>query len=244
MNRLEGKVALVTGASRSIGRAIGLALAREGAQVAINYRSNDCDAAAVAAEIESFGGRSMLVKADVSDVEQARAMVRRVVEAGGRLDILVNNAGVTRDRTLRKMTDRDWLEVVNTNLNSVYYGFAAAAPVMIAQRFGRIINVSSFVGQAGNFGLANYAASKGGIIAFTKSAALELAKYNVTVNALAPGFTQTDMLAQVPEEAQAQIRAKIPLGRFAQPDEVAKAVLFAGLRWPSARDPATMRRSI
>jgi acetoacetyl-CoA reductase len=226
MGKLEGRVALVTGASRGIGRAIAIALAREGASVAINYRSGENAARNVAREVEEHGRRAVIVKADVSDVEQARAMVRRVREELGRLDILVNNAGVTRDRTLRKMTENDWLEVINMNLNSVYYGFAAATPIMIEQRYGRIVSVSSFVGQAGNFGQANYAASKGGIIAFSKSAALELAKYNITVNTLAPGFTQTDMLSGVPEQVQTEIKAKIPLGRFAEPDEVAKAALF------------------
>jgi 3-oxoacyl-(acyl-carrier-protein) reductase len=226
MRRLDNRVALVTGASRGIGRSIALALAREGASVAVNYRSGERSARAVAREIEELGGRAFLVKADVSDMAQAREMVEVVKVALGRLDILVNNAGVTRDRTLRKMSAQDWLEVINTNLNSVYYGLAAATPIMIEQRYGRIVCVSSFVGQAGNFGQSNYAASKGGVIAFTKSAALELAKFNITVNALAPGFTQTDMLSNVPEEVQADLKDKIPLGRFAEPEEVAKAALF------------------
>jgi len=140
--------------------------------------------------------------------------------------VLVNNAGITRDKTLRKMTDDDWMAVLNTNLNACYFGVSAFMPMMTAQKFGRIINISSFVGQAGNFGQANYAASKGGIIAFTKTAAMELAKYNVTCNALAPGFTETGMLAKVPEQVQAAILARIPMGRFASPEEIAKAVLF------------------
>jgi acetoacetyl-CoA reductase len=226
MPRLDNRVALVTGASRGIGRAIALALAREGASVAVNYRSGERSARAVAKEIEAMGGRAFVVKADVGDAEQARHMVEQVKSALGRLDILVNNAGVTRDSTLRKMRAQDWLDVINTNLNSVYYGLAAATPIMIEQRYGRIVCVSSFVGQAGNFGQANYAASKGGVIAFTKSAALELAKFNITVNALAPGYTQTDMLSSVPEQVQADLKEKIPLGRFADPDEVAKAALF------------------
>jgi acetoacetyl-CoA reductase/3-oxoacyl-[acyl-carrier protein] reductase len=153
-------------------------------------------------------------------------MVKRVLDNFGRLDVLVNNAGITRDRSMRKLTDEDWMEVINTNLNSVYFCTTAAMETMIAQKYGRIINISSFVGQAGNFGQANYSASKGGIIAFTKTAAIELAKYNVTVNALAPGFTLTDMLAKVPENVQDQIKAKIPMGRFGMPEEIAKAVLF------------------
>ena len=153
-------------------------------------------------------------------------MMERIKGDWGGLDILVNNAGITRDKTLRKMTDEDWMSVLQTNLNACYFGLSAVMPVMVEQKFGRIINISSFVGQAGNFGQANYAASKGGIIAFTKTAVMELAKFNVTCNALAPGFTETDMLAKVPEQVQSQIKARIPMGRFGMPEEIAKAVLF------------------
>ncbi len=226
MGRLDNRIALVTGASRGIGRSIATILAREGAAVALNYRSGEAEARAVADEIASFGGQAMLVQANVSDRAESRDMVKRVVDHYGRLDVLVNNAGITRDRSMRKLTDEDWLEVINTNLNSVYFCTSAAMEGMIAQKYGRIINISSYVGQAGNFGQANYAASKGGIIAFTKTAAIELAKYNITVNALAPGFTLTDMLAKVPDNVQDQIKAKIPMGRFGLPEEVAKAVLF------------------
>jgi len=226
MGRLDGKVALVTGASKGIGRAIAIMMAQEGAKVAINYNSSEASAQAVADEIAKVGATTMLIKANVSQKEEARAMVRRVAEQWGRLDVLVNNAGITRDKTLRKLTDEDWLEVINTNLNSVYYCTTAAMPIMIEQQYGRIVNISSYVGQAGNFGQANYGASKGGIIAFTKTAALELARYNITINALAPGFTLTDMLAKVPENVQSQIKAKIPMGRFGMPEEIARAVLF------------------
>jgi acetoacetyl-CoA reductase len=226
MGRLDGKVALVTGASRGIGRAIALQLAREGARVALNYRSGEAEAHSLASEIARFGGQCLIMRADVSDANQARDLVQKVLQDWGRLDILVNNAGVTRDKSLRKLTDEDWSEVVNTNLNSVYYCTSAAIKPMTDQRFGRIINISSFVGQAGNFGQANYAASKGAIIAFTKTAAIELAKYNVTVNAIAPGFTLTDMLAKVPPNVQEQIKARIPMGRFGLPEEIALAVAF------------------
>jgi acetoacetyl-CoA reductase/3-oxoacyl-[acyl-carrier protein] reductase len=226
MDRLTGRVALVTGASRGIGRAIALQLAHEGAAIGLNYRSGEAEARALADEIAATGARVEVLQADVSKKDEARAMVRRCHEAFGRLDILVNNAGITRDRTLRKMTDEDWDQVINTNLGSVYYCLTAAMPIMIEQNYGRIINISSYVGQAGNFGQANYGASKGGIIAFTKTAALELAKYNITVNALAPGFTLTDMLAKVPENVQEQIKARIPMGRFGLPDEIARAVVF------------------
>ena len=226
MGRLDNKIALVTGASRGIGKAIATELAREGAAVAINYRSGEAEARAVADELAAFGNETMLVQANVSDKDESRGMVKRVIDHFGRLDVLVNNAGITRDRSMRKLTDDDWMEVINTNLNSVYFCTTAAMESMIAQKYGRIINISSFVGQAGNFGQANYSASKGGIIAFTKTAAIELAKYNVTVNALAPGFTLTDMLAKVPDNVQDQIKAKIPMGRFGMPEEIAKAVLF------------------
>ncbi len=242
MGKLDGRVALVTGGARGIGRAIAVALAAEGAKVAINYFSSEAAAREVLDELaaarrdraqaHSLGGadsaeeRYMALQGDVSNAEQARGMVKTLAEKWGRLDILVNNAGITRDRTLRKLSDEDWLAVINNNLNSVYYCTTAAMQVMIDQQYGRIINISSYVGQAGNFGQANYGASKRGIIAFTKTAALELARYNITVNALAPGFTLTDMLAKVPENVQDQIKAKIPMGRFGQPEEIAKAVLF------------------
>jgi acetoacetyl-CoA reductase/3-oxoacyl-[acyl-carrier protein] reductase len=173
-----------------------------------------------------MGCKTLLLKGDVGVRSTWTSMIDKIKQTWGRLDILVNNAGITRDKTLRKITDEDWMAVLNTNLNACYFGVSAAMPMMIEQKFGRIINISSFVGQAGNFGQANYAASKGGIIAFTKTAALELAKYNVTCNALAPGFTETGMLAKVPEQVQSQILARIPMGRFGKPEEVAKAVLF------------------
>jgi acetoacetyl-CoA reductase/3-oxoacyl-[acyl-carrier protein] reductase len=223
---LEGKTALVTGASRGIGRAIAVELAREGAKVAVNYQSNDAKAQEVAAEIAGFGGTCLLAKANLADPKEARALVKRVAEAFGRLDVLVNNAGITRDKSLRKMTDEDWAEVIQTNLNAVFACTSAAIPVMSAQNYGRIVNISSMNGQVGAFGQANYSASKGGIMAFTRTAALELAKSNITVNAVAPGYTQTDMFAQVPDDIQTKIKARIPLGRFAKPEEIARAVIY------------------
>jgi len=226
MNRLEGKNALVTGAARGIGRAIVQIFASEGANVAINYQSSEADAVSLANELTKAGRKTLLFKGDVGERSTWNSIIEKIKQAWGRLDILVNNAGITRDRTLRKMTDDDWLAVLHTNLNACYFGVSAVMPMMTEQKYGRIINISSFVGQAGNFGQANYAASKGGIIAFTKTAAMELAKYNVTCNALAPGFTETGMLAKVPEQVQSQIKARIPMGRFATPEEIAKAVLF------------------
>jgi acetoacetyl-CoA reductase/3-oxoacyl-[acyl-carrier protein] reductase len=224
--RLEGRTALVTGAARGIGRAIALTLAREGARVAVNYRTSERDAKAVVEQIAAEGGEGLVIQANVCDVTESRGLVRRVVDQWGRLDILVNNAGITRDRSLRKLTDEDWISVIDNNLHSVYLCTTAAMPTMLQQRYGRIVNISSYVGQAGNFGQANYAASKGGIIAFTKTAALELAKFNITVNAIAPGFTLTDMLRKVAPDIQEQIKARIPMGRFGEPEEVAKVVLF------------------
>jgi acetoacetyl-CoA reductase/3-oxoacyl-[acyl-carrier protein] reductase len=226
MGRLEGKYAIVTGASRGIGRAIAVELAREGCTVGANYQHNQALAEEVAAEIKSMGRECMLLQANVADPAEARAMVRRFLDAYGRLDIMVNNAGITRDRSLRKMTDEDWLQVIQTNLNAVFFCTTAAMQPMIEQQYGRIINISSMNGQTAAFGQANYGASKGGIIAFTKTAALELAKFGITVNVVAPGFTLTDMLAKVPEDVQNQIKARIPLGRFGLPEEMAKAVVF------------------
>jgi len=226
MGRIEGKTALVTGASRGIGRAIALELAREGAKVALNYQSSDAKAKEIADEIAKFGGTCMLVKANVADPKEARAMVQRVADKFTHLDVLVNNAGITRDKMLGKMTDEDWLEVIQTNLNATFFCTSAVIPIMTAQSYGRIINISSMNGQVGARGQANYSASKGGIIAFTRTAALELSKSGITVNSVSPGFTETDMFAKVPVDMQTQIKARIPLGRFAQPEEIARAVTF------------------
>jgi len=223
---LEGKVALVTGSSRGIGRAIALELATAGARVGLNNHNGETHIRTLIAEIEAAGGECLHVRSDVSVSQTAREMVQRVVGRWGRLDILVNNAGITRDHSLRKLTDDEWHDVIGTNLNSVFYCTQAAIPVMIQQGFGRIVSISSVIAQTGNFGQANYAAAKAGIIAFTKSAALELAKHNITVNVIAPGFTDTDMLAPIPEGVRDQIKTKIPLGRFGRPEEVARVARF------------------
>jgi acetoacetyl-CoA reductase/3-oxoacyl-[acyl-carrier protein] reductase len=226
MGRLAGKTALVTGASRGIGRAIALELAREGAKVAINFASNEAKAQEVAEEVTRLGSTAMLAHANLADPKEARAMVDRVAKEFVHLDILVNNAGITRDAMLPKMTDEKWIEVIQTNLNGCFFCTSAAIPYMSAQSYGRIVNVSSMNGQVGAMGQANYSASKGGIIAFTRTAAVELARFGITVNTVAPGYTETDMFAAVPDTIQAQIKAKIPLARFAQPVEIARAVVF------------------
>lgn len=226
MAKLEGKAALVTGASRGIGRAIALELAREGATVALIYQHNEAKAQEVADEIGKLAGSAKLFQADVGDSQQARGVVKQAAEEFGRLDILVNNAGITRDSSLKKMTDQQWEEVVRTNLNGYFYCMSAAISVMLQQNSGRIINISSMNGQIPAFGQANYSASKGGVIAMTRTAAFELAKSGITVNTVSPGFTETDMFAEVPEKIQDQIKGRIPMGRFGKPEEIAKAVVF------------------
>lgn len=223
---LKGRVALVTGAAKGIGRAIALQLAHRGAAVAVNYRSSKAEAETLAIQLHEMGVDYLVIQGDVAVSAEARRVVKEVLDAFGRLDILVNNAGITRDHSIAKMTEDDWVEVINTNLNAAFYCTSAAVPAMIQQKFGRIINVGSLVGQAGNFGQANYAASKGGLTAFTKSLALELARHNITANVIAPGFTCTEMTARIPAEVLEQIRSKIPLRRFANPDEIGKAAAF------------------
>lgn len=223
---LKGKVALVTGASRGIGKAIALELARRGANVAIDYRVDSTHAEQVAQEIRELGVECLVLQADVGHKDDAKRLVKEVLDKWQRIDILVNNAGITRDHSIRKMTDEEWAEVINVNLNGTFYTTREAVPAMINQKFGRIINVSSMTGQCGNPGQTNYAASKGGIIAFTKALALEVAKYNITANVVAPGWTATEMADQIPEEVAAQAKTRIPLGRFATTEEIAKATAF------------------
>ncbi|QDU56841.1 3-oxoacyl-ACP reductase FabG [Aeoliella mucimassa] len=226
MGRVDGRTALVTGASRGIGRAIALELAREGAKVAINYSHNEAKAVEVADAVAALGGQSMIVQANIGNSSEARGMVQRVANEFGHLDVLVNNAGITRDSMLPKMTDDQWVEVVSTNLNGCFFCTSEAIPIMTRQSYGRIVNISSMNGQIPAMGQANYSASKGGIIAFTRTAAAELVRSGITVNVVSPGYTDTDMFNAVPDVIQAQIKGKIPMGRYAQPEEIAKAVLF------------------
>jgi len=226
MGRLDGKTALVTGASRGIGRAIAIVLAREGAKVAINYSSSDAKAKELAEEITKMGGTAIFYKADIGNSKEVRAMVEQVAKEFTHLDILVNNAGITRDSLLPRMTDEQWVQVIQTNLNGCFYCTSAVIPIMTAQSYGRIVNISSVNGQVAAMGQANYSASKGGIIAFSRTAAIELVNSGITVNVVAPGYTETDMFDAVPQALQTIIKGKIPMRRFAHPEEIAKAVLF------------------
>ena len=223
---LDGKVALVTGASRGIGRAIALKLAAEGAKVAINYAGNTAKAEEVKAEIEKNGGEAILVQADVSDSAAVEAMVNATVEAFGQIDILVNNAGITRDGLLMRMKDEDFDAVINTNLKGVFYCTKLVSKLMMKKRSGRIINMASVVGLMGNAGQTNYAAAKAGVIGFSKSAAKELAARGITVNMVAPGFIDTDMTAAMTDKAKEMTLTGIPLNRMGTPEDVANAVAF------------------
>jgi 3-oxoacyl-[acyl-carrier protein] reductase len=214
---LEGKTALVTGGSRGIGAAVARELARAGATVVVGFRSGKQEAEAIASEV---GGRA--VQADVSNVEDAK----RLVEEAGDLDVLVNNAGITRDGVLARMTDDDWRSVLETNLSSVFYTCRAVSRGMMKRRGGSIVNLSSIVGLHGNWGQSNYAASKGGIVAFTKSLAQELGSRGVRANVVAPGYVKTQLTDAIPEEAQQQMLGLTPLGRFGEPEDVARAVRF------------------
>jgi acetoacetyl-CoA reductase len=226
MVQLEGKVAVITGGAKGIGEAITRELAQNGVKVVVNYNKSREAADRLIAEIKENGGEGIAVQADVSIQEEAERLVNTAVEQYGRLDILVNNAGITRDRTFKKLSSQEWNEVINVNLNSVYYTTSAALPYIVESDAGRIINISSIIGQAGGFGQTNYAAAKAGMIGFTKSLALELAKTGVTVNAICPGFIETDMLAEVPENIREQIKAKIPARRFGHAEEIARGVLY------------------
>jgi len=226
MVELKGKVAVITGGGKGIGASISKELARHGVKVVINYNKSREAADILLEEIRESGGAGIAVQADVSLQEEAEQLIRTAVEEYGKLDILVNNAGITRDRTFKKLSEEDWHKVIDVNLNSIFYTTTAALPYILQSDAGRIINVSSIIGQTGGFGQTNYSTAKAGIIGFTKSLALELAKTGVTVNAICPGFIETDMLAEVPEELREQIKSKIPARRFGHADEIARGVLY------------------
>ncbi|HXE30640.1 MAG TPA: 3-oxoacyl-[acyl-carrier-protein] reductase [Terriglobales bacterium] len=224
--RLAEQAILVTGASRGIGRAIALRLASEGARVALNYRSQAGEAEAVAEEIRRQGGEARVFQADVADAAAAQQLVAEAHQAWGRLDALVNNAGIVRDNLLLGMEAAEWQAVLGTNLNGVFHCCQAAAKIMVRQRRGRIVNISSASGEHPNRGQVNYAASKGGVNSLTKALAVELAPRNITVNAVAPGMIETEMSDGVRQLAGEQILAAIALRRYGKPEEVAGAVAF------------------
>ncbi|MCS7055767.1 MAG: 3-oxoacyl-[acyl-carrier-protein] reductase [Thermoflexales bacterium] len=226
MGQLGGKSAIVTGASRGIGRAIAIELARRGAAVVVNYNTSETAAHDVVKTITESGGTAIAFKADVSKLDEAAALVKAALDAFGRLDILVNNAGTTRDTLLMTMSEEDWDTVISADLKSVFNCCKAAVRPMIRARSGRIINISSVVGLAGQGGQTNYAAAKAGVIGFTKSLAKELGSRNITVNAVAPGFIPTALTDVLTEEQKQAILKATPLGRFGTPEEVAYAVSF------------------
>ena len=226
MRELDGRVALVTGGSRGIGRAICIELARQGARLAVNYHSNANLAEAVVAEITAAGGDAISVHGDVAASTDAAAIVKSTVERFGGLDILVNNAGITRDGLLMRMSEADWDTVHNTNLRGTFLVTKAATRPLLRAKSGRIINISSVVGVMGNAGQANYAAAKAGMIGFTRAVARELASRGITVNAVAPGFIQTDITAAMTEAQVASVMGQVPLGRIAMPSDVAPLVAF------------------
>ncbi len=228
MSLLADKVAVVTGAGRGIGRAIALAYARMGADVACVSRTEE-NSAKVAAEVEAIGRRAWPLAVDVSDTAAVDAAAKGILELAGRVDILVNNAGVTRDNLLMRMSEEEWDTVLNTNLKGAFNFTRAFSRPFIRQRSGRIINIASVIGLIGNAGQSNYAASKAALIGFTKSVAKELAPRGITVNAIAPGFIETDMTAVLDEKMRGEVLERVPLGRFGAPDDIAHAAVFLAM---------------
>ncbi|MGG4393490.1 3-oxoacyl-[acyl-carrier-protein] reductase [Paenibacillus thiaminolyticus] len=226
MSSLEGKTALVTGASRGIGRAIAIHLAEAGADVIVNYAGSEAAAAETAAAIAALGRTAVTVKANVGKMEEAEQLVKTALEQFGKIDILVNNAGITRDNLIMRMKEEEFDQVIETNLKGVFNCIKAVTRPMMKQRSGRIINISSVVGVLGNPGQANYVAAKAGVIGLTKASARELASRSITVNCVAPGFIETDMTDVLPEDMKAQLLGQIPLGKLGQPAHIAKAVRF------------------
>ena len=223
---LDGQIALVTGASRGIGRACAIELAKNGAKIVINYTNNSEAAESCKAEIENLGSEAIIVQADVSIPSDAETLITTAEEHFGKIDILVNNAGINRDRTVQRMAVEEWQTVIETDLSSMFYCTNRVVTGMRERGYGRIINMSSIIGQMGNLGQSNYAAAKAGMIAFTKSAAKELARFGITVNAVCPGFIATDMVEALDENIKEQLIAQIPAGRFGTAEEVAATVRF------------------
>ena len=226
MGILSGRSGFVTGAGRGIGRAIALELGRNGANVAVGYSASTEAAEQVARLLSEMGVEAFPVKVDVSKPDEVRAVVATIRERFGKIDFLVNNAGINRDRRFERMSADDWNAVIEVNLNSIFHVTHEVLPHMLEQGYGRIVNISSVVGEMGNFGQTNYATAKAGMIGFSKSLAIEVARKGITVNCLAPGFTETDMVAGVPQEALEKVIARIPMGRLGKPEEMAAAALF------------------
>ena len=224
--QLTGRTALVTGGSRGIGRAIALALAEEGADVAVNYVSSEASAKQVVERIHQLGRKAMLAQADVADFPDTFRMAQDVLKEFGHLDILINNAGINSDKTFVKMDHASWRKVLAINLDGVFNCTKVFIDQMIKQNYGRVVNITSVIGQIGNFGQANYAASKAGVAAMTKSLAKELAAKGVTVNAVAPGFTETEMIEAIPEKVRNKLLEQIPMRRFGKSEEVARACVY------------------
>jgi acetoacetyl-CoA reductase len=223
---LEGYSGIVTGAARGIGRSIALELGRHGANVAVGYSTQAEAAEEVVRQIKEMGSDAMLLQGNVARPDEVKASVNSVLERFGKIDYLVNNAGITRDRTLLKMGQEQWEEVIEVNLHSIFNMTSEVLPHMLKQSRGRVVNISSVVAQAGNFGQTNYAAAKAGIIGFTKSAALELARRGITVNCIAPGFIETEMVGAMPDDVKQKVIDRIPMGRLGQPEEIAGLALY------------------
>jgi len=223
---LKEAVVIVTGASRGLGHAIAEEMGAGGAKVVVNYSRSKEPAEELVRQLSENGAEAIAVQADVSDAEQAGNLVKETMDRFGRVDVLVNNAGINIDRTLKKLSVEDWDKVIQVDLNSAFYTVHAALPHMMEAGGGKIINMSSFVGEAGNIGQANYSAAKAGLLGFTKTAAKELARYGITVNSICPGFIETDMVASIPEEAREKLLKTVPLGRFGKPKEIARAVRY------------------
>ena len=223
---LKGHVALVSGGSRGIGRGIALRLAAEGVKVGVNYNTGAAQAQEVVEEITSGGGEAIAIQADISEQAQVTDMFKTLLERWERIDILVNNAGIRKDRLLMRMTTEEWDSAINVNLKGAYFCTKAALPQMARQRRGRIINMSSVVGVAGNPGQANYSASKAGLIGLTKTVAKEMARRNITANALAPGYIITSMVEELSENLRSQVLARVPMGRLGTPEDIAGLVAF------------------
>ncbi|WP_039041897.1 3-oxoacyl-[acyl-carrier-protein] reductase [Sporosarcina sp. ZBG7A] len=226
MGKFAGKTAVVTGASRGIGREVALLLAREGANVTVNYSGSQERAEQVVQEIETNGGKAIAVQADVTSADSVKALMEQTLETFGSIDLLVNNAGITKDNLLMRMKEDEWDAVIDTNLKGVFLCTKAVSRQMMKQRAGRIVNMASVVGIAGNPGQANYVAAKAGVIGLTKTTAKELASRGITVNAVAPGFITTDMTDALGEDMKDQLLSGIPLGSLGRPEDVAKAVAF------------------